>query len=336
MEGPAAMKKLFRGLALLLGAVAFVAAGATTAVVAFNAPSQLPTLPAGESIPGIAQWNQAEIPAPQSVRARDGAPLNYRLYPGPRDRAVVLVHGSSGSSYSMHKLAQSLQAAGATVYAISLRGHGGSGAVNGDTSYKGQLDDDLVDFVKAVGIADPQVRKTLAGFSSGGGFVLRTASGPNQAMFNDYLAISPYIAQDSPTTKPGSGGWASAAVPRIVALSILDELGLPWFQHLPVVRFATDAQPSANRTPVYSYRLAAGMQLPRDWRQALARIREPTMIVVGAKDELFNADAYATAISPLNPKIAVAIVPEKTHLGMIGDPVAIDAIAAAWRKMAKN
>jgi alpha-beta hydrolase superfamily lysophospholipase len=330
------MKKLFRGLALLLGALAFVAAGATTAVIAFNAPSQVPALAAGESIPGISQWNQAEIPAPQSVKARDGAPLNYRLYPGRKDRAIILVHGSSGTGYTMHKLAQALQAAGGTVYTISLRGHGGSGTVNGDTSYKGQLDDDLVDFVTAAGLVDPQVRKTLAGFSSGGGFVLRTASGPNQAMFNDYLAIAPYIAQDSPTTKPGSGGWASVAVPRVVALSILDGLGLPWFQHLPVVRFATDAQPSANRTPVYSYRLAAGLQLPRDWRQALARIREPTLIVVGSKDELFNAEAFSPTVAPLNSKIAVEIVPERTHLGMIGDPVAIDTIVAAWRKLADS
>ena len=328
------MKKFVAGVALLLGALAFVAAGATTAVVAFDAPSQLPVLSAGESIPGISQWNRAEIPAPQSVKARDGAPLNYRLYSGHKDRAIVLVHGSSGTGYTMHKLAQALQAAGGTVYTISLRGHGGSGTVNGDTSYKGQLDDDLVDFVKAAGLADPQIHRTLAGFSSGGGFVLRTASGPNQAMFDNYLAISPYIAQDSPTTRPGAGGWASAAVPRIVALSILDGLGLPWFQHLPVVRFATDAQPSANRTPVYSYRLAAGMQLPRDWRQALASIREPTLIVVGSKDELFNAEAFAPTVVPLNGKIAVEIVPEQTHLGMIGDPAAIAAIATAWRKLA--
>jgi hypothetical protein len=37
---------------------------------------------------------------------------------------------------------------------------------------------------------------------------------------------------------------------------------------------------------------------------------------------------------PLNGKIAVEIVPEQTHLGMIGDPAAIAAIATAWRKLA--
>ena len=112
------------------------------------------------------------------VAARDGAPLTYRLYPGRADRVVVLVHGSSGASISMHASAQALQAAGATVYAISLRGHGGSGTVNGDISYRDQLDDDLVDFIKAVGLADPKIHRTLVGFSSGGGFVLRIAERP--------------------------------------------------------------------------------------------------------------------------------------------------------------
>ena len=87
----------------------------------------------------------------------------------------------------------------------------------------GQLDDDLADLVKGLGLDKPGVRRTLIGFSSGGGFVLRIAGGRQAGLFNDYLAISPYIGQDSPTNKPNSGGWAGVAVPRIIALSLLDE-----------------------------------------------------------------------------------------------------------------
>ena len=202
----------------------------------------------------------------QTVKARDGAPLNYRLYPGRPDRAVVLVHGSSGTDASMLKLAQALQAAGASVYAVSLRGHGGSGTSNGDVSYIGQLDDDLADLVKGAGLDKPGMHRTLAGFSSGGGLVLRIAGGPQAGLFDDYLALSPYIAPDSPTNKPNSGGWAGVALPRIVALSLLDGFGLPWFQGLPAVHFATAAKADSNRTPVYSFRLAASLQLGRDWR----------------------------------------------------------------------
>ena len=77
-----------------------------------------------------------------------------------------------------------------------------------------------------------------------------------------------------------AGGWAGVAVPRIIALSLLDGIGLPWFQGLPAVHFATDAKASNSRTPVYSIRLASSLQLGRDWRGVLSRISAPTEIVV--------------------------------------------------------
>lgn len=322
-----------RRLGLMPAILLLVGAAALAGTLAFSTPGELPRLMAGDSLPGMSAWNWAELPPVERVRARDGAPLAYRLYPGRAGRAVVLVHGSSSASVSMHKSAQALQAAGATVYSISLRGHGGSGTDNGDTSYRDQLDDDLLDFLAAAGLADPGIRKTLIGFSSGGGFVLRTASGANRQAFDAYLAISPYVASDSPTTRPASGGWASVAVPRVVALSILDGVGLPWFQGLPVVRFATASGPSETRTPVYSFRLAAGLQLGRDWRREIARIDRPTIVAVGANDELFRAEQFAPLLKELNPRIAVELLPSLGHLDMIAQQRACAAIAALWRQL---
>src|SRR3954465_10820639 len=105
------MKNWIRYLLLGLASLVVLTIGAFAAVIAFDSPKAPPVLAAGNSIPGIAAWNFAEIPRPLSIRARDGAPLNYRLYPGRPDRAVVLVHGSTGSGLEMHKLAQALQAA---------------------------------------------------------------------------------------------------------------------------------------------------------------------------------------------------------------------------------
>ena len=328
------MTPWMRRSALALGGLIVLAAGAMAAAIAFDSPAAPPVLAAGNSIPGISQWNFAELPKVHTVKARDGATLNYRLYPGRADRAVVLVHGSTGSGAEMLKLAQALQGAGATVYAISLRGHGGSGTRNGDVSYRSQLDDDLADLVKGVGIGEQGVHRTLVGFSAGGGFVLRLAGGPQAGLFDDYLAISPYIGPDSPTNKPNSGGWAGVALPRVVALSLLDRIGLPWFQGLPVIHFATQAKADDSRTPVYSFRLMASLQLGRDWRAVLASIKAPTRIVVGANDELFNADQFQPMMQAINPRIGVTVVPGHGHLGMIADPAAVDAVAAAWRKLA--
>src|SRR5258708_1715680 len=271
---------MLRRILIALGVLVLMVVGAFVGVIAFDSPATPPALAAGDSIPGMAQWNFAELPKVQSLKARDGAPLNYRLYPGSAgraaDRAVVLVHGSTGSGVEMLKLAQALQAAGATVYAISLRGHGGSGTANGDVSYRGQLDDDLADLVKGLGLDKQGVHRTLAGFSSGGGLVLRIAGGPQAALFDDYLAISPYIAQDSPTNKPNSGGWASVAVPRIVALSLLDGVALPSFHGLPAVPLPPTAQADNNRTPAYPFRLPASLQPAPARRPVLVPLSPPT------------------------------------------------------------
>jgi non-heme chloroperoxidase len=330
------MNKWLKRSLIGLAALVVLAVAAVGGVIAFYEPARLPPLAAGNSLPGFEKWNMAEIPQPQRVTMRDGAPLAYRFYPGRKELAVVLVHGSSGTGVSMHKLAQAIQAAGGTVYVIDLRGHGGSGTVNGDTLYKNQLDDDLVDFVKGTGLTDTNIHRTLAGFSSGGGFVLRTASGPNKTMFDAYLAISPYIANDAPTNKPGSGGWASVALPRVIALSVLDGIGLPWFQGLPAVRFATDAKPDRNRTPIYSYRLVTGMQIGQDWRTRLARIEQPTWVVVGSKDELFHPDQFLPTLKPLSPKISVSVQPGHSHLDMIADPKACFMLSMLWRQMTRE
>ena len=325
---------MFRRILIAAGLLLLVVIGAFAAVIAFNAPTAPPVLAAGNTIPGIAQWNFAELPKPQTLKARDGAPLNYRLYPGRPDRAVVLVHGSSGTDVSMLKLAQALQAAGASVYAISLRGHGGSGTTNGDVSYHRSARRRSRRLRQRSRPRQARhashahrlfLRRRLRAAHRG-----RQTGRPVQRLSRD-LALH---RQDSPTNKPNAGGWAGVAVPRIITLSLLASVGLPWFQDLPVVHFATDAKPSNTRTPVYSFRLAASLQLGRDWRGVLARISAPTEIVIGANDELFNADQFKPMLQSINPRIGVTIVPNETHLGMIADPPATAAIAAAWRKLA--
>jgi pimeloyl-ACP methyl ester carboxylesterase len=218
---------MLKRLLISAAALVLIVVGALASVIAFDAPTAPPVLAAGNSIPGIARWNFAALPPRQTLKARDGAPLNYRLYAGRPDQIIVLVPGSTGSGVEMLKLAQALQAAGASVYVLSLRGHGGSGTRNGDVFYLGQLDDDLVDLVKGRGFDRPGVHRTLAGFSSGGGYVLRVASSGKAGLFNDYLALSPYIAADSPTGSRDAGGWAGVALPRILGLSLLDGIGLP-------------------------------------------------------------------------------------------------------------
>jgi alpha-beta hydrolase superfamily lysophospholipase len=96
----------------------------------------------------------------------------YRVYPGNGEKVVVLIHGSGTESSVMNALAKTLLAAGITVYAPDLRGHGSSGR-RGDIDYIGQLDDDLADLIATIRPEHANAALTLIGFSAGGAFTVR-------------------------------------------------------------------------------------------------------------------------------------------------------------------
>ena len=98
----------------------------------------------------------SSMPPLKSYQGADGAKLFYREYSpqGNHKGSAVLVHGSSGSSESMHPMATALLAAGVHVYALDIRGHGASGT-KGHIGYIGQLESDMQAFVDTVKPASP-------------------------------------------------------------------------------------------------------------------------------------------------------------------------------------
>ncbi len=151
---------------IVLVVLAAVAVLSAAAVLALDAPQVPPPMPSVEN--AYTDVDFSDLPAKQYLTARDGTKLAFRAYPGDPRRIVVLIHGSSGSSASMHVLARAIHARGATVYALAMRGHDETGR-SGDIDYAGQLDDDVADFVSTLGPRRPGQTRTLLGFSSGGG-----------------------------------------------------------------------------------------------------------------------------------------------------------------------
>ena len=295
-------------------------------VLAFDAPVRPPPL-ASVSDP-FAGIDLSDLPPLQHYAARDGASLDYRAYPGGAAQAVILIHGSSDDGSGMHALAKALQSTGASVYVPGLRGHHNSGR-SGDIDYIGQLDDDLADLVAMLRPVQPAASFSLIGFSSGGGFVLRVIAGPDQALFDRFMLISPLLPYGAPTIRPGTGGWVSVALPRIIALRVLNRLGIDWFNGLPIVAFAT--QPSASfLTSVYSYRLQIDFSAPRDALAALGRSRKPTALLGGGSDELFYPDRFGPLFASVRPDIPVTIVPGLSHIQMSVAPAGIAAVQRAF------
>src|SRR5664279_5320221 len=114
-----------RRMLIALAALALVAVAGFAAVIAFSAPA--PITPMASVEDAFAGVDFSDMPPVRHFTARDGTALVYRAYPGDPKRVVVLIHGSSGTTASVHPLARAIRARGATVYTVAMRGHDGTG-----------------------------------------------------------------------------------------------------------------------------------------------------------------------------------------------------------------
>jgi alpha-beta hydrolase superfamily lysophospholipase len=279
--------------------------------------------PVGSITDPFSSVDFSDLPRLSRFTARDGTELAYRSYTpatsAPSNGSVVLIHGSSATSSSMHPMAKALSAAGFATYALDIRGHGGSGS-KGQIAYIGQLEDDLTDFVHAV---SPPAPVTLAGFSSGGGFGVRFAASSRQQLFQSYLFLAPFLSPDAPTSRPGSGGWASVGVPRIIALAILNGFGIRIFNSLPVLRFAVSENVKAILTPEYSYALTMNFGPERDYLADIRNMHEPFSLLIGANDEVYYPDRFADVLKQADKNTPVTVIPGVDHIQLILTPTAL-------------
>jgi alpha-beta hydrolase superfamily lysophospholipase len=314
----------FRLTRWVLGAVG-VAALVLTAMIAtpLVAPPELRSVSAARGT-----VDMSTLPPIERFQARDGSWLGFRHYPavGPSTRrAAIVVHGSSGSSgNNIHAVSWALAQRGVESYAVDIRGHGTSGT-RGDIGYVGQLEDDLADFVAEIRKTNPTAPLTLIGHSAGGGFALRVAGSPIQNLFVRTVLLAPYLGYAAPTNQPNSGGWASADVPRIIALALLRRIGIDCCGALPALAFAVPPNSAKGLVPVYSDRLMRNFAT-RDYRADLAAATKPLTIYSGAADELMRADKYAEAVHDF-PHVDVKLIDGLDHMGIVGAPKAVSALA---------
>ena len=292
-------------------ALVLVMVVALVATIALGGPKEQP--PMSSISDPFKTVEFSDLPPLQRYNAEDGAALAYRYYVPAADLpkgSVVLVHGSSASSNSMHLLAKAFAKAGYKTYALDIRGHGASG-VKGTIDHVGQLEDDLGVFVNAISLTKPA---TLVGFSSGGGFVLRFAGSKRQAEFQSYLLFSPFLGPDAPNYRPGAGGWVNVGIPRIVGLSVLNRLGIHVFNGLAVTNFALGEEAKKSLTSAYSFSLAANFQPQRDYEANIRAVHIPVAVVAGANDEIFVTSKLEGDLSQAGPILAGdASTRDRTH-----------------------
>jgi alpha-beta hydrolase superfamily lysophospholipase len=272
--------------------------------------------------------DRSSMPPPARFSARDGTELAYRHYPprGPSSgKIAILVHGSSGSSVAVHALADALAGRGVETYAPDIRGHGGSGS-RGDVGFIGQLENDMADLVALVRKTSPTEPLTLLGHSAGGGFALRIASSPIQDLFARTVLLAPYLGYDAPTNRPGSGGWASADIPRFFGLMALRKLGIECCEQLPTLAFAVPANSANILNPTYSFRLMRNFAT-RGYQADFVAAHHPITLIAGAADELMLADKYADAVHAAAPSVEVRLIDGVDHMGIVGNVKGVAAVA---------
>ena len=272
------------------------------------------------------------LPPLKAYQGADGAKLFYREYVtqgGNKNGSAMLVHGSSASSNSLHPMATVLAAAGVQVYALDVRGHGKSGP-KGHIAFIGQLESDLQMFVQAV---QPPSPSTLIGFSSGGGFVLRVAASEMQSAFDSYLLLAPFLGHTAPNYRPDSGGWVSVGIPRIVALNVLNAVGIRYWNDMPVVRFALTEEAKSFLTPEYDFNLNANFSASKDYRQDLLNAKGKVAILAGDADELLKSQELQGIVQSAGKDWPVQLLPGVQHIPLTLDPTALKAIAEQVQKL---
>ncbi len=251
--------------------------------------------------------------------ARDKKKLYACHYPKKSYNTIILIHGVASSSYLYNKTAGLLQeATQAEVFAIDLRGHGKSEGKNGDVDYINQYANDLVDIIKTIRKLKPKGKIIIAGHSMGGGVTLTYAMLKNMPKIDGYLLFAPLLGQNSPAIQQAPQPETIEIEPfmkihfaRIIGLKMFNEIDNHSYDSLPVLFFNL---PEDNPLRKYTYRADMSMA-PEDYKEGLKLIDAPTLVLIGNKDEVFNAEAMEKAVSE-NCRANIQIIDGATHNGI--------------------
>jgi non-heme chloroperoxidase len=265
-------------------------------------------------------FDYTNLPQLQTFTARDGKELAYRHYPAQSDTVIILVHGSGWHSQYFLPLAEFISSQGlAQVYTPDLRGHGPRPERRGDVNYLDQLEDDLADLMAIIRQDHPSTMLIVGGHSSGGGLALRFAGSRYGQQADAYVLLSPFLKYNAPTIRPNSGGWAHAYTGRIAGLSMLNMMGIHWFDYLTAIEFNMPEEArDGTETLSYSHRLNTAYA-PRNYKKDLSAITQPLLVVAGTADDANIAEQFEPVMSQYTA-VQVALLPGVTHMGVVVGP----------------
>lgn len=274
------------------------------------------------------------------VTVRDGMRLYARKYPAARSsgrRAVLCLAGLTRNSRDFHDVALALahdETAPRDVYALDMRGRGGSGF---DADWKNYTVphemQDALDFLVARELHDVAVLGT-----SRGGLIamVMAAVQPGMigcAVLND---IGPVIEMEGLTRIAGYAGRTPAPADWRDAARIVKELNARQFPGLGEddwLRIARQFFNETNGQPVPGYdpqvcRSISVMEgpMPELWPQFEAMKAMPLMVLRGENSDILSA-ATVAEMERRHPQLTSYVAPREGHAPLLHDEASQAAIA---------
>lgn len=319
--------KIFQRIGRMLLASVFIYIGLSLCLVFW--PIQLENNAGNYDFASIEKAKNPGLEKELWLSVDEGDKLFNRVYESTSDAVMILIHGSGTDSRYLSDLANKIADENiATVVTPDMRGHGRNEGEKGFIEYIGQLENDL-EYLIGYCKEELQAKKViLAGHSSGGGFVLRFIGNPGNTKIDQAILLAPYLGYKAEAVKPNSGGWVQKALPRIIGLSMLNNIGLRYMNKLPVLFFnRPDNMNDEFQASQYSYSMTLNFG-PEDHVKEINRIDIPVLVLVGDKDESLYSETFIKTFRPAAEYVQVELLDDVKHLDIVKPQQAFELIKA--------
>ncbi len=217
--------------------------------------------PKGTSVSSPAQGNYAEV---------NGLNLYYEVR-GEGD-PLILLHGGLGAIEMFGEIPSRL-AEGRQVIAVNLQAHGRTANIDRPLSYEAMADD-IAALITELGFEQADVM----GYSLGGGVALRTAI-QHPDLVRKLVLISAPFRRD---------GW----YPEV--LTGMDQTraeNAQMLEQTPMYQLYASVSPNPEDWPVLVGKVGDLLRRDYDWSEEVAKLKTPTLIVVGDADSVRTSHA---------------------------------------------
>lgn len=157
----------------------------------------------------------------------------------------------------------------------------------------------------------------LVGHSSGGGLAIRVAGGPYQNLIQGYVLLSPAIPT-APTMRQGTaGGWAKVSIAKIVALSILNSMGIKKLNHTHIIQFNKPRKYcDGKETLSYSFNLNCSYHPRQPYQNDIKALKDKYIVFIGSEDEANDPLQFPNVMETISSEF-IQIIDGVKHLDIV-------------------